>query len=137
MLAKISKTFKGSLGNLMSDSCDSSNNLREYCGSVVSESTGYSMERRKEKRRSKRFRQMFSSDAEEDAKSALNMRSLSMVRLSLYSLQFDNLCDISIPWPWILAGEEQLMFLKRGLTAWRQRWLEFRKHLQEPPHVLK
>ena len=39
MLAKISNSFKGSLGNLISDSYESENNLgsiREYSGSVVS-----------------------------------------------------------------------------------------------------
>ena len=49
MLAKISKSFKGSLGNLISDSSDSENNLgnmREYCGSVVSENV-WGEERRK------------------------------------------------------------------------------------------
>ena len=84
MFAKISKTFKGSLGNLMSESYESSNpNMREYCGSVVSESAGDSMGRRKEKRRSKRFSQIFSSDVHEEAKSDFNMRSVSMVRLHL------------------------------------------------------
>ena len=90
MLAKISKSVKGSLGNLMSDQYESSNhigNMREYAGSVVSESTGYSTERRKEKRKSKRFSQIFSSDVEEDAnrdvpsKPNFNIRSVSMVSL--------------------------------------------------------
>ena len=90
MLAKISKSVKGSLGNLMSDQYESSNhigNMREYAGSVVSESTGYSTERRKEKRKSKRFSQIFSSDLEEDAnrdvpsKPNFNIRSVSMVSL--------------------------------------------------------
>ena len=95
MLAKISKTFKGSLGNLISDSNESENNfghIREYCGSVVSESTDYSVGRRKEKRKSKRFSKMFSSDVEEDDKSNVpakpksNMRSVSMVSLlSVYN----------------------------------------------------
>ena len=56
MLAKISKSFKGSLGNLISDPDESYNHLGsigEYSGSVVSESTDF------------------------------NMRSVSMVRLSL------------------------------------------------------
>ena len=90
MLAKISKSFKGSLGNLISDQYESSNhlgNMREYCGSVVSESTGYSMERRKEKRKSKRFSQMLSTDAEADSNRDVpsnpnfNTRSVSMVSL--------------------------------------------------------
>ena len=83
MLAKISKSFKGSLGNLMTESYESPNpNMREYSGSVVSESTGYSMGRNKEKRKSKRFSQMFSSDGHTDSKSDFNMRSISMVSLS-------------------------------------------------------
>ena len=93
MLAKISKSVKGSLGNLMSDQYESSNhigNMREHCESVVSESTGYSVGRRKEKRMSKRCSQIFSSDVGEDTKSdvsskpTFNLRSVSMVRFVLY-----------------------------------------------------
>ena len=92
MLAKISNSFKGSLGNLISDSYESENNLgniKEYSGSVVSESTGYSRQRRNEKRKSKRFSQMFRSDIEEDtkrdfsSKPTFNMHSVSMVRFTL------------------------------------------------------
>ena len=85
MLAKISNSFKSSLGNLISDSYESENNL----GSIVSESTGHSMQRRNEKRKSKRFSQMFRSDIEEDtkrdfsSKPTFNMRSVSMVRFTL------------------------------------------------------
>ena len=82
---KISKSFKGSLGNLISDPDESSNHLRsmgERCGSVVSESTGYIGGRTKEKDRRKRFSPMFSSDVEEDVKSDFKMRSVSMVRSS-------------------------------------------------------
>ena len=84
MLAKISKSFKGSLGNLMSESYESSNpNQREYSGSVVSESAGYSMGRNREKRKSKRYSQMFGSDVHKDYESDFNMRSVSMVSLSV------------------------------------------------------
>jgi hypothetical protein len=126
MLAKISKTFKGSFGNLISDPDESSNHIGsmgEYSGSVVSESTGYNGGRRKEKDRRKRFSPMFSSDVEDDAKSDFNMRSVSMVSLSRLRLtsKCNNLYNISIPWSWILSGEELSIFRKRGLTAWRQR----------------
>ena len=100
MLAKISKSFRGSLGNLISDPDETSiplGSMGEYCGSVVSESTGNIGGRRTVKERRKRFSQMFSSDAEEDAKSDVLAK------------------------PNFNTGEEQLMFLKRGLTAWRQR----------------
>ena len=92
MLAKISKSFKGSLGNLKSDRYEGEDhlgNMREYSGSVVSESTDYSMQSRNEKRKSKRFSQMFWSDIEEDtkrdfsSKPTFNMRSVSMVRFTL------------------------------------------------------
>ena len=69
MLAKISKSFKGSLGNLISDPDECSNHLGstgERCGSVVSQSSGYIGGRTKKKDRRKRFSQMFSSDVEED-----------------------------------------------------------------------
>ena len=93
MLAKISKSFKGSLGNLKSDRYEDEDhlgNMREYSGSVVSESTGYSVGRRKETRMSKRCSQIFSSDVGEDNKSdvsskpTFNLRSVSMVRFVLY-----------------------------------------------------
>ena len=87
MLAKMSKSFIGSLGNLMSESSESSlPSMREYSDSVVSESAGYSIGRNKEKRKSKRFSQMFSSDVHEDTQSDFNMRSVSMVRLCLQLL---------------------------------------------------
>ena len=64
---------------------------RRHEGRVGSDVTGYTMGRRKEKRRSRIFSQMFSSDVDEDTRSdvpipslpSYNIRSQSMVRLYL------------------------------------------------------
>ena len=75
--------MSGSLGSLISES--------EEQPGVWSDVAGYTMGRRREKRRSGIFSQVFSSDVEEDTKSdvpipslpSYNVRSHSMVRLQV------------------------------------------------------
>merc|ERR1712129_326001 len=146
MFSKLSKSFKGSVSSLLSEDQPRSVGGGYGGGRVRTEVGGFAMGRRKERRRSRIFSQIFSSDAE-DTKSDVPTRSMSMHSLDMEPVRsrtgqvaqdrFDSLEEKMVVIQEALARTSSCVAVDRIPGVDGSMMIQLRRELSEKNRIIK